>query len=496
MDAHPGPAAALRARSAYDEASAARLLEAAGLTVDVRRVPGCEALGRAIGTAADRRHRRRPGAHVLLEVSDPTLPRTGSASTSEAPGSRRGRCSTSRTAAGTHPPSPTRSRSTSTRDGHVPAQASRRQRSTAGRTTRGRRAAPSLGARLDMGDRCWCPASSPWTRRCPPTSHATARSCPIAGVRDSLAVWMDYPDPALPRTASSSTCSHRRPDRRRRAADRRPGRAGRGARPGARSGRAAADAAGKAWVEFAARRRRSRGSPSRSTCCPTPTSATHAGQAADRTSWDLCPRWMSAPLRDVEPLARPRHQPRGRPDRQNPLPPGAAVPQHWRAAGGTCPSWRWSASTSRSRRSCRDTWAVQVWVDQDGAIAAVDLLLGTSPPATLTAVVPWTEDGSGHGLPGVRRGAPDVAGPGRRAARCRGDRRAARGPRRPARARPHGSSGGPTPTHSSWPHWSSGCATRRHDCPSATSPVWSYAARSPPWTPTGERWRSSPSTPT
>ena len=43
-----------------------------------------------------------------------------------------------------------------------------------------------------------------------------------------------------------------------------------------------------------------------------------------------------------------------------------------------------------------------------------------------TAVVPWTEDGSGHGLPGVRRGAPDVAGPGRRAARCRGDRRAPR----------------------------------------------------------------------
>ena len=68
------------------------------------------------------------------------------------------------------------------------------------------------------------------------------------------------------------------------------------------------------------------------------------------------------------------------------------------------------------------------------------LLTSTRPPPTdrtaaprpTAAVVPWTENGSGHGLPGVRRGAPDVAGPGRRAARCRRGRRAAIGPRRPA----------------------------------------------------------------
>ena len=113
----------------------------------------------------------------------------------------------------------------------------------------------------------------------------------------------------------------------------------------------------------------------------------------------------------------------------------------------------------------------------------------------LTAVVPWTADGSGHGLPGVRRGAQDVAGPCRRAARRR---RSGRAPvvRQTLVRRRRRSSDEAIPTPGSTRRWSEPPAWSRRGYPSAMTPASASAALLRRWARPSGRWRCSRSMPT
>lgn len=383
----PAPApATLRVPSvfAYDEASATRLLEAEGLTVDVRRVPGCEALGRAIGTAPIAGTAVEPGARVRLEVSDPTLPMDGVCF--DFRGARESAWTLLDFANGRGDAPAFADEVTSYVNGTATTLAGEQAAAIdswsddSGLTALHR----ASGHVLDMGDRLLVPGLVAVD-----TSLSTDLPCdgqelpPSLASRDSLAVWMDYPDPALPQKCFvvNVFSTGGRIDA---VVLRTGGPEGQAAEHDLELDLAerAAGAAGKAWVEFA----RGGAAPRFAEQVDVLFGDAHqryltADQAADRTSWDLCPRWMSAPceMSNLSPVHVINHED----DRivRTHLPPESSCFRSTGELPGYLSQLAMVRLDQPEAASCRDTWAVQVWVDQDDAITAVNLLLG-SPPAS------------------------------------------------------------------------------------------------------------------
>lgn len=102
-------------------------------------------------------------------------------------------------------------------------------------------------------------------------------------------------------------------------------------------------------------------------------------QAADPAGWDSCPTYAGreCPLSPLRQLAAP-----GPVVYSGPPPEGRCLvrlrdlPPELEADLGSS-----TRMDQPEPRGCRDFWAVQVWVDDSGAISAVNLLLGPEPTA-------------------------------------------------------------------------------------------------------------------